>query len=148
MKLCFLKLACLEATCQVWSLFRLEELRFVCWMCASGCYRWETRQAVSDMWSNGTAPKESLRLYLRNVHMGPPLWSCGQSSWLQIQRSGFDSLRYKIFWELLGLERCPLSLVSTIEELLEIKRSFSGLENLEYGRRNPSLWPRGTIYPQ
>jgi hypothetical protein len=28
--------------------------------------------------------------------MGPPLWSSGQSSWLHIQRSGFDSRRYKI----------------------------------------------------
>jgi hypothetical protein len=25
---------------------------------------------------------------------GPLLWSSGQSSWLQIQRSGFDSWRY------------------------------------------------------
>jgi hypothetical protein len=29
----------------------------------------------------------------------PPLWSSGQSSWLQILRSGFDSRRYQIFWE-------------------------------------------------
>jgi hypothetical protein len=49
----------------------------------------------------------------------PPLWSGGQSSWLQIQRYGFDSLRYQIFWEAVSLERGPLSLVSTIEELLE-----------------------------
>jgi hypothetical protein len=28
---------------------------------------------------------------------GTPLWSRGQSSWLQIQRSGFDSRRYHIF---------------------------------------------------
>jgi hypothetical protein len=34
-----------------------------------------------------------------------------------------------------GLERGPLSLVSTIEELLERKSSGSGLESLEYGRR-------------
>jgi hypothetical protein len=27
----------------------------------------------------------------------PPLWSSGQSSWLQIQRPGFDSQRYQIF---------------------------------------------------
>jgi hypothetical protein len=27
---------------------------------------------------------------------GPPLWSSGQSSWLQIQRSRFDSRRYQI----------------------------------------------------
>jgi hypothetical protein len=30
---------------------------------------------------------------------------------------------------------------SSIEELLERKRSGSDLENREYGRRNPSLWP-------
>jgi hypothetical protein len=51
----------------------------------------------------------------------PPLWSSGQSSWLQIQRPGFDSRRYHIFWEVVGLERGPLSLVSTNEELLERK---------------------------
>jgi hypothetical protein len=28
-----------------------------------------------------------------------PLWSSGQSSWLQIQRAGFDSRRYQIFSE-------------------------------------------------
>jgi hypothetical protein len=38
-----------------------------------------------------------------------------------------------------GLERGPPSIVSTIEELLEIKSSGSGLEILEYGRRDPSL---------
>jgi hypothetical protein len=48
---------------------------------------------------------------------GPPLWSSGQSSWLQIQRSGFDSRRYQIFWEVVGLERGLLSLMSTTEEL-------------------------------
>jgi hypothetical protein len=36
----------------------------------------------------------------------------------------------------LGLERGPLSLVSTTEELLE--RKSSGLENREYGHRDPS----------
>jgi hypothetical protein len=34
-----------------------------------------------------------------------------------------------------GLERGPLSLVSTTEELLERKSSGSGLENLDYGNR-------------
>jgi hypothetical protein len=37
-----------------------------------------------------------------------------------------------------GLERGPLSLVSTIEELLGRKRSGSGLENRKYFRRDPS----------
>jgi hypothetical protein len=36
-----------------------------------------------------------------------------------------------------GLERGPLSLVSTTEELLERKRSGSGLENRDYRRRDP-----------
>jgi hypothetical protein len=65
-----------------------------------------------------------------------------------IQRSGFDSRRYHIFWEVVGLERGPLSLVSTIEELLGRKSSGSGLKNREYGRGDPSFWPRGTLYPQ
>jgi hypothetical protein len=56
------------------------------------------------------------------------MWSSGHSSWLQIQRSGFDSLRYKIFWQVVGLERSPLSLVSNTEELLERKNNSSGLE--------------------
>jgi hypothetical protein len=62
-------------------------------------------------------------------------WSSGQSSWLQIQRSGFDSQRYQILWEVMGLERGPLSLVSTIEELLERNSSCSGLENQDYGSK-------------
>jgi hypothetical protein len=60
-----------------------------------------------------------------------PLWSSGQSSWLQI----------KIFWNVVGLERGPLSLVSTIEKLLGRNSSGSGLENREYGCGD-------TLYPQ
>jgi hypothetical protein len=41
-----------------------------------------------------------------------------------------------------GLERGPLNLVSTTEELLGKKISGSGLENLEYGR------PREALYVQ
>jgi hypothetical protein len=71
----------------------------------------------------------------RNVYCyWPPLWSSCQSSWLQIHSSGFDFRRYQIFWEVVGLERGPLSLVSTIEELLERKSSGFGLENRDYGR--------------
>jgi hypothetical protein len=47
----------------------------------------------------------------------------------------------RFFWEAPGLERGPLSLVGTIEGLL-------GRKNKEYGRRDPSSWPRGTLYPQ
>jgi hypothetical protein len=48
----------------------------------------------------------------------------------------------------LGLERGPLSLMSTIEKLLRRKNSGSGLESREYDRRDPSRWPHGTLYPQ
>jgi hypothetical protein len=71
----------------------------------------------------------------------PPLWSSGQSSW-------FDSRRYQIFWEVVCLEWGPLSFMSTTEELLETKSSGSGIENRECGRKDPSLWLRGTLYPQ
>jgi hypothetical protein len=39
---------------------------------------------------------------------------------------GFDSRRYQIFWEVLGLKRHPLSLVRITEELLHWKSSGSG----------------------
>jgi hypothetical protein len=78
----------------------------------------------------------------------PPLWSSGQSFWLQIQRSGFISWRYQISWEVVGLVRDPLGLVSTIEELLERKSSCSGPEIREYVWKDPSRWPRRTLYPQ
>jgi hypothetical protein len=42
-----------------------------------------------------------------------------------------------------ALERGPLSLV-----LLGRKSSGSGLENREYGRRDPLRLPRDTLYPQ
>jgi hypothetical protein len=41
-----------------------------------------------------------------------------------------------------GLERSPLSLVSTLEEVLGRKSSGSGLESREDGRRDPSRIPR------
>jgi hypothetical protein len=66
------------------------------------------------------------------------LSSSGQSSWLKIQKSGFDSRRYQIFWEMVGLEQGSLSLVSTTEELLERKSNGFGLEIREYGDRDPS----------
>jgi hypothetical protein len=47
-------------------------------------------------WNNpNTKPQITLTLHL----LRPPLWSCGQSSWLQIQRSGFYFRSYHIFWE-------------------------------------------------
>jgi hypothetical protein len=48
---------------------------------------------------------------------------CGlvvKSSWLHIRRPGFDSRHYQKT-KIVGLERVPLSLVSTTEELLDRK---------------------------
>jgi hypothetical protein len=43
--------------------------------------------------------------------------------------SGFDSRRFRIFWEATGLEQGPLSVMRTTEELLDRKSSGSDLEN-------------------
>jgi hypothetical protein len=60
--------------------------------------------------------------------------------------AGFDSRRYQIFWEVVGLERGSFSSVGTIEELLGRNSSGSGLENREYGRGDQLRWPGDTIY--
>jgi hypothetical protein len=55
------------------------------------------------------------------LYVRPPLWSSGQSSWLQIQRSGFDSWRYQVFWDVVGLERGPVTLWVQLRSYLEEK---------------------------
>jgi hypothetical protein len=69
----------------------------------------------------------------------------GWGTALQVQKS---RVRFPALPEAMGLERSPLSLVSTNDELLGRKSSGSDLEIREYGRREPSRWPRGTLYPQ
>jgi hypothetical protein len=56
---------------------------------------------------------------------GPPLWSEFLSTDPEVPGSIPGS--YQIFWEVGGLERGPLSLVRTNEELLEWKSSGSSL---------------------
>jgi hypothetical protein len=55
---------------------------------------------------------------------------------------GFDSRRYQIFWQIVSLERGPLSLVRITEELPEWKSSGSEING------DPLRWPRDTLYPQ
>jgi hypothetical protein len=58
------------------------------------------------------------------IYIWPPLWSSGQSFWLQIQGSRIRLTgNYKK--KVVGLERGPLSLVSTTEELLDSKVAAS-----------------------
>jgi hypothetical protein len=71
------------------------------------------------------------------------LCSSGQSSWLQIQRAGFNSRHYQIFWEVVGLELGPLNLVSTTEEVFERKGNGSGLEIEITAVGDPPRWLRG-----
>jgi hypothetical protein len=61
---------------------------------------------------------------------------------------GLDSRHYHIFWDVGGLERGPLSVMSTKEELLGRNSSGSGLEIREYGRGDPLRWLHNTLYLQ
>jgi hypothetical protein len=62
---------------------------------------------------------------------------------------GFDSWRYQIFWEVVGLERVPLSLTNITEELLEWKNSgFGSRKSRLTGRGDPLRWPHDSLYPQ
>jgi hypothetical protein len=57
--------------------------------------------------------------------------------------------RYQIFCVVVffnGVQSA--SWVQLREELLERNNSGSGLENREHGRKDPSRWPCGTLYPQ
>jgi hypothetical protein len=65
---------------------------------------------------------------------------------------GFDSQRYHIFWEVVGLERGPLSPVRITVELLERTVSWrdssgSGPENKINGRGDLLRWQRNALYP-
>jgi hypothetical protein len=76
--------------------------------------------------------------YPRMPCQWPTLWSRGQSSRLQIQRSEFDSQRYQILEKSGTRSTEPLS---TTEELLKRKSSGTGLGIREYGRTDPSRSP-------
>jgi hypothetical protein len=65
-----------------------------------------SEQVVCIFCQNNICNKENCRV------VGPPLWSSGQSSWLQIRRPEFESRHYQKK-KVVGLERGPLSLVST-----------------------------------
>jgi hypothetical protein len=61
---------------------------------------------------------------------------------------GFDSRHYQIIRVVVDLERGPLSLVSTTEELLGRHNSGFGLENRKYGRGDPLRGLHDALYPQ
>jgi hypothetical protein len=79
----------------------------------------------------------------------PPLWSSGQSSWLQIQRS---RVQFSALPDFLRSSGSGTGSTQPHEYNRGVtwkkKNSGSCLESRKYGRRNPSCWPRGTLYPQ
>jgi hypothetical protein len=85
--------------------------------------------------------------YKTGCFFRPPLWSSGQSSRLQIRRPVFDSRHY------LKKKSSGSGTGSTQPREYNwgatwYKSSCSCLENREYGHRDPSCWPRGTLCPQ
>jgi hypothetical protein len=126
------------------------------WICVSvfdkkgknTCVKWSFETVATSKSFERTVFMKVRWKNVDDIRYRPPLWSSGQSFWLEIQRSRFDSRLYQIFWEVVGLERGPFSLVSKIEELHERKSSCSGLESREYCRRDSSLWPRFALYRQ
>jgi hypothetical protein len=90
---------------------------------------------TAEMYSVSCEVRTEFICYVEESRL--PLCSSGQSFWLQIQRTKFDSRRYQIFREVVGLERGPLSLRRTIEELLGRKSSGCGQGIREYGRKDP-----------
>jgi hypothetical protein len=73
-----------------------------------------------------------------NNFLSPPDRLCGVVVRLPGYRSRGPGSILGASWEVVGLERSPFNLVSTIEELLGRKSSGSGLENRDYGRRDSS----------
>jgi hypothetical protein len=101
---------------------RMRKAHNVAAICEPIVYTMWDSQYLTTEWASRACYGDSFTLLLLSYRMtsqGPPMWSSGQSSRLQIQTSGFDSQRYQIFWEVVGLKRGPLSPMSTTEELME-----------------------------
>jgi hypothetical protein len=70
------------------------------------------------------------------------------TSTLQIPSSRFDSWQYRIFWEVVGLERRQLSLMGITEELPEWNVTALVCETEINNRRDSLCWSRNTFYQQ
>jgi hypothetical protein len=85
---------------------------------------------ISIFFSQGPDPEpDELSLLLHDLLLKDTFRLCGLVVRVPGNRSsgpGFDSRRYQIFWEVVSLERGPLSLLNITEELLEWKSSGSG----------------------
>jgi hypothetical protein len=110
--------------------------------CSTTMRKYKNNSTLSSQWH----PSLHTSSFKNNIYQA--LWSSGQSSWLQILRSRVRFPVYQICWEVVGLERGPLSLVRIIEELLEWKSSGSSQENRINERGDQLRWQSDTLYPQ
>jgi hypothetical protein len=106
----------------------------------SGCMHFKYRD---NYWFSGElghmqVPNEIIYNFVGNWR--PPMWSSGQSSWLQIRRPEFDSRHYQ--------NKKKVVVWNGVHSASWVQLRSYCLENREYGRREPSRWPRGTLYPQ
>jgi hypothetical protein len=113
--------------------------------------------------------------HMQCLQTWPPLWSSCHCSWLQNQRSRFlfpalpDLTASVVWWsEFLATDPEVRDRLPALPDFLRSsgsgtgstqpreynwgatwkKKSGSGLENRDYGRRDPSRWPLDTLYPQ
>jgi hypothetical protein len=59
------------------------------------CYCFNHLMCNTSSWCGMETLLEGVTFWKNMPHVGPPLWSSGQSSWLQIRRPGFDSRHYQ-----------------------------------------------------
>jgi hypothetical protein len=122
-----------------WFSARLENQEQLCWL-GPGVIYWNMGRAIAQAVScRLPTAMDRVRAQVRSCgicggHSGTDRL-CGlvvRVSGYRSRGPGFYSRPYQIFWEVRGLERGPLSLMITIEELLDWKSSVSGLENRDW----------------
>jgi hypothetical protein len=101
-----------------------------------------------ELHSSWEATSSSYAKELSNLSWNSDLLCGIVATVLGYRSGGTGSIPSTTRKKVVGLERGPLSLVSTTEELLDRKVASPVKKNREYGRRDPSHWPRGTLYPQ